>query len=328
MKQTIEYDLSLTDDMTVGEVQKIYYDIRHNGLDMNAPDIKIKASAAQMWKTLCMLHFTNDAMGMKISELREWASVVRSAFICIHRANYSAHSAMSAFYDWFEEKRKGNAGVVKYWRKTDEEFRRYQNAHRSIQDTRSFNVLDDHLRLFDDVLQPYLRNLKNDLVNLFIRQRDGKSLNGQIDDIELLAIASVCLFFVRVIKYSYTDFFQQYKEKCGIDFSYDFRYADLTAMSRNFIWMLQQIGVKMHDNDKGEKVLDFFDVDHSSVIEVAWKKVIDVMRDEEVVDSTASAALDVNEDIKELYEEKLKEEDEKKLVESIDQLSEKYKVRR
>ena len=53
-------------------------------------------------------------------------------------------------------------------------------------------------------------------------------MKGQIDDLELLTKAQVSLFYTRVLKYSFADFFHQYIKKCGVDFSYDFKYADVS----------------------------------------------------------------------------------------------------
>lgn len=306
MKQVIEYDLSLTDEMTVSQVYGIYCDVKKHGIELTDPEIKTKASALQMWKTLSNLRFSAKANEMKIKELREWASVIRSAFICIHRVNYSAHETMCAFWDWYEEKRKPSTNARRFWEKCDEEYRRYQVCHKTTLSQSAWCVLDDHLRLVNDEVQIQVERLEPVIANSFIHQKACGAVVGQIDDIELLAKASIPLLWSRVIHHSYLNFFEEYVNKCGIDFTYDFRYADLSGMSRNFFFMLKQIGVQLHNDKDGNKILNFFDVDNSSVIEAAWLKVMAVARDENFADKKAIQAINLNDEAKKKYEESIK----------------------
>lgn len=327
-KQTVNYDLSLTDEMTVREVERIYYNVVKEGLSMEDPDLLLKTSAVKMWKLINKLRFTDKATMMKIKELREWASIVRSDFTCIHRANYSAHQAFVNFYDWYENKRKLTINIKRFWRKAENTYMCYQDALLDSQEQSSWSLLQDHMRLVDDAIQEPLSFVEPTILNVFIRQRDGKKVVGQIDDIELLAKASVPLLWTRVIRHGFADFFWQYVKKCGIDFSYDFKYAELSGMSRNFCWMLEQMGIKLHNNQFGDKVLIFFDVDTSSTIEAAWNKVMRLVRDETLADAKAGEAIEMNDTARKKYADVLAQENKKDMDKKIEQLSEKFIVKR
>lgn len=326
MKKKVEYDLSMTDGMTVREVERMCNEVEKNGIPDDAPDLKLKTSAVAMWRTIASLRFTEKGTSMKIGELREWASLIRSAFICIHRVNYSAFQAMNSLWYFYEEKRRVNPNAKRFWRKTEDIYMRYQREHSSTLERSAWMLLQDHRRLCDDMLEEPVSQLEHVISNVFIRQRNGKPPVGQLDDIELLAKASVPLLWTRVLRYSFTDFFSQYIEKCGIDFSCDFRYADLSAMSRNFCWMLQQMGIRLHDDANGDKVLDFFDLDNSSTIESAWNRVMSIARDDVLADKSAEKAIEKNSDAKEKYRAAMDDIERKAFDASLERLKQKVKV--
>ena len=325
-KLKVEYDLSLTDDMTVREVERVYYEFKKRGFKEDDPDLTLKVSALKMWKTIEKLRFTDEGTRMKIRDLREKAVVARSEFIIIHRVNFSAYSCMTDFYDWCEEKRRLSTNAKRYWKKTEETFRLYQSAHKAIQEYTTWCVLQDHLRLVDDAVKAASVRLEPSITNVFISQRGGKPVKGQLDDIELLAKASVVLLWMRVIRHSYAKFFKEQMLIDGVDFSYDFKYADLSGMSRNFCWMLQQMGVKLVDDKNGDKVLAVFSVDNSSVIETEWNKVMAVVNDDDLVDEKAREAIGMNEKVREKYAQTLKAIDDERMEKEFERLGSVYKV--
>lgn len=327
-KQEIYYDTSLTDEMTVREVERLYNDVLMRGLNMDDTQLLRKTSAVKMWQTINKLRFTNEGMVLKIHELREWATIVRSEFIRIHRVNYAAYRTMENMYDWYESKRRLTPNVKRYWKKTEEAFRRYKCAHRDTLESMSWMVLQDHLSLIDDSLQERVAQVEYSILNAFIRQRGGMKVKGQIDDLELLTKAQVSLFYTRVLKYSFADFFHQYIKKCGVDFSYDFKYADLSSMSRNFVWMLEQMGIKLLDDKNGDKILAFFDVDNSSTIEVAWERLMKDLGDEDLADKKAKQAIDLNPELRQKYEKIFQQEEEITMEKSLERLGEKYNIKK
>ena len=326
-KKKIVFETSLADDMTVREVERIYNDVLTNGIKMDDPELLSKSSAVSMWKKINMLRYSDKATMMKIRELKEWAKIVRSAFNKIHLVNYSTYNSMLNFYDWYEEKRRLNYNIKRFWRKTDDAYKRYLQEIYETQERSSYMLMQDYICLTNDSLQGCLSDVESTILNVFIRQRGNKKPVGQIDDIELLTKAQIPLLWARLMQHSYYLFFHYYIKECGIDFSYDFRYAELSAMIRNFYWMLEQMGIKLRGGEKNDKVLSYFDVDKSSTIEIAWNKVTKLMFDDDLADKKALEAINMNPLARMEYAETIRQEEDKHVSDGIEQLCEKFNVR-
>jgi hypothetical protein len=127
-----------------------------------------------------------------------------------------------------------------------------------------------------------------------IQKRSQMVAAGQKDDIELLHRIQVCLMFIAASRSTYKAFFLDIAKEHGVDFSSEFRYADLDKMRLNFVWMCEQMGVRFTKDKDSDYVLVGIDIDKSVRVEGAWNAVVAIITDTDIMDETAQKAIELN----------------------------------
>jgi hypothetical protein len=148
----------------------------------------------------------------------------------------------------------------------------------------------------------------------------------RMKDIEILAKVEVILLLMRMAKYTRRDYFSQYKEACGVDFSRHYKYMDLQDMVKMFCLFVECLGVRLSENEHGDVELAGFRYEESVRCGSAWNRFLDVMRDDGAVEEAAEKALKENPDAYEQYRHVFEEEERRTMAQELDRLSEKFKV--
>lgn len=325
MKYDVKLDLVL--DLTVRQVERLDYEVLGKGGLRNVKEnIVLYASAVYMWRKIRFLRYTPEGQNITISKLLEAAKEVRDHFLHIHRVNYCTFYMLRDFFDWLEDKGRASHNVVKYWRKIDSAFTSYQKYHFSGMEQKLRSLVEDHMRLARDVISEPVERLEPVVRDWFIAHRSDFVVKGQVDDIGLLSKVQVCLLFLAALRSTYHQYFVDYAKKYGVDFSFEFRYADLSAFSRNFSWMCEQTGVKFSTDDDGDYTLLGIDVEDSQRIEWAWNDVVSIITNNDVMDEVALKAIELNPDAKNEYQDIIAAEEKREYDANIKRLGEKFKI--
>lgn len=319
-------DTSLVADMTVREVERMDYAIRKAGGSVKAgvkQDVGI--AAMYMWKQIRGYRYTEQGTQLTIKQLLDAAHDTRVRFIQQHIINYAAFTVLSEFYGWLCDKRLMNRAAEGFWRKAERCFEDYRKVQKSFTEPKTWMLFLDHMRLSFDAISPQVALLETSVRDYLIQHRQDIIDARQKDDIAILQRAAVCFIFLTAMQHSYRDFFMDIIKSHGVDLSSEFRYAELSKMTRNIMWMCEKIGVKFGTDSDGVAILVGVNINNSVRVTSAWNGIVDTLGDSELLDETANAAINLNPDSKAEYEEKLAEEEAKAMKGGLEALKEKYK---
>ena len=115
-------------------------------------------------------------------------------------------------------------------------------------------------------------------------------------------------------------------QQFGVDFRFDFVYADITGIAKNFACMCSQMGIKFEKDKDGDMVLKGIDFDKSLRVQQAWDAIVEVVTNEELMDETALKAINLNPETKAGYEREIAKADAEELQDALGNLSTKFKV--
>ena len=291
MKITI--DTRLVKDKTVREVERIDYEV-YERKNFGYCEHDVAAAAVLVWRKIKNYRYTQAGENMTIGTLETIAGNVRDEFIHIHRINYMTYFAIQAFYDWVEEKGLATYNVRKYWKKCERVFSDYQNKHSEHLDKPTWMTVQDHMSLANSMIDGKRDEMFPVIRDYMIQKRSQMVAAGQKDDIELLHRIQVCLMFIAASRSTYKAFFLDIAKKHGVDFSSEFRYADLDKMRLNFVWMCEQMGVRFTKDKDSDYVLVGIDIEKSVRVEGAWNAVVAIITDTDIMDETAKKAIEMN----------------------------------
>ena len=229
-------------------------------------------------------------------------------------------------YDWMEEKHLLTRNAIKYWRMIEKEFARYQSEHAALNERASYVAVQDHVRLAYDAVRPLIEPLEIALRDYMIQKRTQMVAAGQKDDILLLSKVAVGLLFAAACRNTDKNFLQTVIDEYGVNLKADFKYADISSIGRNFVWMVRQLGVKFGRDKDGDAQLLGIDFDKSVRVEAAWNAIVRIVTDSELMDEKALEAINMNPTVKADYEALVAREEEKELNVAIGDLSSRFKV--
>jgi hypothetical protein len=257
---------------------------------------------------------------MTFGELYDFFERAQVQFIVIHRVNYLLHYLMIEVYDLLEKEKRLRFMVKKHSKKAEEVWDGYEKPRQRTCEKSAWYTLQDHLRITQDILYPYLDKVYESLRDYFIR------LGWK--DIEVKARIELALLLAKVCRHSFKAFFKDFKDACGVDFAPLFKSADLSQMVRYFSMMAESLGIKTEKDKFGLPDIQRFDVDANIRVKWAWDKFIKALQDDDLMDESALRAIELNPKTKADYERQLAEDALKQLDEGIDKLSDKFKVTR
>ena len=333
-------DTTLVADMTVRDVERIDYAVQKAGSSARAGiDQKVAIAAMFVWKLIRKLRFTDDGTRLTIRQFNSVADDTRIRFIQQHIINYTAYSILLDFYDWLCDKRYMNKSAEGYWRKVERCFSEYQREHRSFMGSQMWCVFQDHMRLSVDGIRADLADLETSVRDFLIQHRRDVHEAGQMDDITVLQKASVCFILLTSMQHSFRDYFMDVIKTHGVDFSSEFRYADLGKMIRNTVWMCEKIGMRFATDKDGDTIIVGVNVNDSVRVTSTWNAIVEKLGDDRLLDDAATRALCLNPEEKRRFEEQAAREkavreererviDEQRMREGIEQLGMKYNVTR
>lgn len=243
---------------------------------------------------------------------------VRVSTIVLHRVNYILHECMCVVYSLVDDRlrfasRKAQKTAEEFWDK-------HLSRRRSVIERTAFVTMLDHLRLTNDAVQPYIDNVYNSL-------RDYMIFLGY-KDVEVKARSVVVLLLAKVAGNSREAFFKDYEVEFGINYAECFRADDMRPMVDSFVKMCDLLGMLMEKDRYGYWMLKGFNAEENLQFKAAWKRIMTVLRDDDLMDEAAQKAIDLNPKVQEEYQHIIKEEEEKLMAESVEKLGEKFKVKR
>lgn len=329
MAKKISYivELGLIADMPLCEVERIYYVVMNaKGSSKAKVDQKVAIAALYEWPILSKYSYTPNGKRLNVKEFHLLQRRVGNEFIHIHRLNYMAYNILLVIHDWLEDKGHISFNTKRWWKMIERTWNEYQVLHKRELDQPTWVTVQDHMTLACSVVDPFVPTLDVAVRDFLIQHRTEMVASGQKDDITLLTRIQVGLMFCAALRNSCNDFFNRIIRDYGVDFRFDFVYADITGITKNFIGMCEQMGVKFTKDKDGDYVLLGINFDKSLRVQQAWDSIVDVVTDEELMDETALKAINMNPEVKADYEREIAKADAVELEEALGDLSSKFKV--
>ncbi len=337
-KETIKcvIDTSLVAKMTVREVERIDYQVTKAGGSKNAGiDQKVAIAAMYMWTHIRKYRYTDQGEKITIEKLLEVAQDTRVRFIQQHIINYAAYEITRDFYEWLVDKKYINKAAEGFWRKIERSFVEYQKAQSRFTELTTWRMFLDHMRLTTNTLRPYVAMLETTIRDYIIQHRNDILEAAQKDDIPLLQKAAVCFVLLTSMQHSYRDYFMDIVKTHGVDFSIEFRYADLGKMIRNTVWMCEKLGMRFGVDKDGDTVLLGVNINNSVRVKSTWNTIVNILGNNELLDRTAEQAMNLYPEERKKFDEELakvmeerEEQKRKEMEEGFELLMDKYNTRK
>lgn len=313
-------DTSIVADKAVRDIERIDYAIQneirkrggkkaiHFGLaeSIGIPQ-DVAIAAMYVWKQIGHFRYTDVSDKLTIRELTNIIEDIRCRFIQQHIINYAAHNVIIDFYDWLHDKNliKRFSRTEAYYRKIESIFKEYEKTHFNGLERSTIYLFDDHMRLSFDNISPKIEDLEVAIRDYLIQKRTKMVAAGQIDDISTIQKVAVCLCFLTAMQHSFKDFFADIIHTYGVDFRSEFRYAELSKMARNFIFMCEAQDVKFCTDNKKDVNLLGVDIDNSVRVNAAWNAIVNTLGDTDLLDETAKHAIELNPEKKREYDKEM-----------------------
>ena len=239
--------------------------------------------------------------------------------IILHRVNYILHERMVIVYGLVENNKRFKFTAKKAYKDAEKIWDDYLESRRRKMERSAWTTLLDHLRIVNATLSPYMLEVYEAVRNNMIRLG--------YKDVELKAQVEMVCMLSKVVMYTFRQFFNDFKEDCGVDYSGVFRNDDMTDMIDRFALLCDSMGIEMERDGDGMLSLKGYNPDDYIRFQWAWKRFMKAMRNEDLMDKTALDAINLNPNVQEEYHHILEEEEEKQMQESIGKLSDKFKVK-
>lgn len=327
MKVTYNIDLTLVHDRTIGEIESICYMVNGKGGGKNAGiDQKLSIAALYIWKELKPYRFYAEGKKLTVREFYGLKSGIQREFIHMHRLNYLAYRTVQDVYDWLDDSHLLTYNVKGYWRKIERAYSDYKKKHLTMTDLSTYRLVDEHVCLAANEVLPFVPQLEVSVRDYLIQHRQEMLAVGQKDDVPLLTKVQTGLMFCAALRNTRRNFFSDVITKYGVDVSSDYTYADITSIGRNFVSMVEQLGVRFTTDKDGDYILKGILMENSVRVDSAWNKIVAIVTDDELMDQMVLKAINMNPEAKKDYEATIAKEEEKMMVDAMGDLSTKFKV--
>lgn len=263
------------------------------------------------------IRVTND---ITYDDACKFYETARVNTIVIHRLNYVMHDATLAVYDILEREGKMRFTVKKEMNEAERVWNVYVGEHRKAIERTAWSTLQDHLRLTNDTLMPYIEKVYESIRDYMIRLG--------MRDVEVKARCQVALLLMKVVGHSFKAFFRDFERECGADYTKCFEIDDTSAIDGHFASLCNAIGIRTEKDQYGYYVLAGFDPEQSQRFRWAWNDLIRAFRDDDLMDEAAKKAIGLNPEVQKEYSHILEEKEREVFEEGVDRLSEKFNVKK
>lgn len=251
-------------------------------------------------------------------ELHDYYEKARVNFIIIHRVNHIVHESMIEVYDLLEKYNKLRFTTKMHHLKAEKAWDKYLSPRQKVTERTAWYTFMDHLRITYDILHPHIDKLYETVRDYMIRMG--------WRDVELKGRIEVALLMLKMHEYTFKDFFKDFRDACGADFSGCYANDRLTDMGKHFVSMCEVLGIKLSKDEHGLYDIAGFDGEKNQRVKWAWEDFIMDLRDDDLMDEAAKRAIELNPSINEHYQEQLDWVEKKQIDDNVDKLQEKFKV--
>lgn len=271
-------------------------------------------------KNIIFLNSVKVSSDISFDEVKRYYELAQTNTIVIHRANYFLHEAMIVLYDILEKEKRLRFAAKKAYNETEKAWTDYNGIRKRIIEKTAWYTLQDHLRLSNNAVNPYLEKVYEAVRDHMIRLR--------MKDIEVKARCVQIFLLGKVCGHSFKAFFRDFEKESGVDFSKCFEDDDMQPMMGHFADLADAIGVKAEKDKYGYWQIEGYDPEKSQRFAWAWEDFMKALRNDDLMDEAAKNAIDLNPAVQEEYRHILEEEERKHVLENVDKLSDRFKVSR
>jgi hypothetical protein len=244
-------------------------------------------------------------------------------FNLFHILNYAMYEEYLKVSDMIDDMGWRRHQIKKHMAACEEIYSAYTDFYHTHQSTETWYLMQDYGRLFYEKLEPKIMFLYVAVDNLLLKLG---FKNHQLES------RSICVeYMLIIIEDTWREFFRTYKELSGLDFSSEFKQADMAEFARHY--------KEIHDNINKPNYKIIASLPNQSLYVInepsckaAMTAIRNFINEEDNMDKAAYQAIQYSDKIKEQYEAdmaKMKEEKQKEeLGDVAELLSQKYKVTR
>lgn len=320
-KVSYTINTSLVKDKTVGDVFQLVNRIeRAGGAERIGVDRDLGIAAQWVRNELIKYRFNEKGFRHTVADFYRMHKMVAEDFIHNHRLNYMTFYTVRDVCDWLDDKGKLVFTAKSFWKKIDRIFSDYQQKHKSMVDHCVWMTINDHMGFAYNTIAEHIEPLENAIRDYLIQHRSEIIACKQKDDITLLAKTYLCLLFCAALRNTKRNFFNNILEQKGFDLSVDYTYADIEGVSRNFVFLMQTLGIKFCKDDDGDDVPIGVDIAKSVRVESEWNNIVRKLTDADLMDEMAIKAINLNPETKADYENILAKQEKVELDKAIEDL--------
>ena len=243
----------------------------------------------------------------RLDEIERHYELARTQFIVIHRINNYAYDTCLRVYDEMEKRGAMKFKAKLLYKKLDKIWHDYLKIIRDNTEEHIYYLLQDNFMLTTDVVRPYVDGVVSAIRDYLI--------SFGVRDTQFVAEAETAIQMLKICTHSYKEFFEDYRNLCGIDFSNAFMYANMEKYNAVFLQLVSNLNL-----------VTGYDVFRNNRVQSAWSKMMEVIRDEDIMDEQAEKAIHLNPVIEKQYNKELEAIEQRKLADKVSELSEKFKV--
>lgn len=244
-------------------------------------------------------------------------------FNLFHVLNYAMYEEYLKVSDMIDEMGMRKFRIKKHMQKCEAIYDAYTSFYNEHQSTETWYLMQDYGRLFYKELEPKITFLFVAVDNLLLKVGfTNHKLEARSICVEDLLI---------IIEDTWDIFFETYKQLSGMDFSGEFKQADMREFARNYRVIHDEI------NKANYKILDTLPNKSLYVVDdpqcrAAMSAIRNYINDPDTMDRAAYQAIQFNEVVKKEYDADLKRIEEERNKKEMDNVAEllatKFNVKR
>ena len=222
------------------------------------------------------------------SEVKEMFSHAKSHASILYSIDYIAYTESQKAYDMLEDMGLCRHEINMYKNKCERMWMKLQNALRSIVTKDGFGVMMDMIVQSHGNIEDDITRLKITIHNIFLKHGIDKA------DVCSQLMTALCLCDIQ--KSVWEGYFDMYKKKCRVDFSYNFKFAD-------FRQMLFFVGETFRRIYRGSDI----DVTGEDAFHNAYNALTNKLVKKDFLEEAAMTAISYSDDARECFKEEIEE---------------------
>lgn len=208
-------------------------------------------------------------------------------FPMIHILNIAANTEAIKAIDILEERGMRRQALKKMLNLYEARYDEYTNYIRKNLKRDVWPLLQDYARVACKNIEGKTNGMRQACYN-YLKKKG-------VAEASLLAQCEVGMLMWQIATDTFRVYFERYFEECGIDYSNDFKYADLTICKDRWIKITDELS-------KGVRGIDFND---DKRCRDAWNDLKEAMNTTDFFDRAAAEAIRLNPGLKEKYIDKV-----------------------